>query len=458
MEDTITMTDILSRILRSWKKLLAAAVIVAILLGGFQSYRMLSLAGSPDNTPEAIESRYQTAMETYDTQKDSLTKSLENNQKLLDTKQDYEENSLLMGIDPYDAYVSSIVIGFTGINGQGAVQGSSQYQQTSAEYLVQMIRGQYIALWKNMDVATALDLPAYAQTKSKYLAEVISVEEMDGGLCAIKAVGSSADKVEELTSAVYQYFLDHQASIAASSYDHNISVISRSTTNQVDQTLIDKHNTLNAEIQAYADTVKNLQSQLDALTQPVKEAGYSAGTIAKSAITYAVLGFFLGLILGCFWICCLCIFGSRMSSSHQAEQLCGISFLGSLKIPRNIMDRFSASMSSERVWKDPDEASSYLFQQVKAHHPQGEEILVLSTLSSKQATGVETLRSALTSGGYTVSAVLDATHNPEAVEALSKSRSVILAEAVDATRLWEMKDLVSQVNHAGKQILGFVML
>lgn len=458
MEETITMTEILARIVRSWKKIGCVALVVAVLLGGFQGYRMVSQAKSPNYSPEAIEARYQTALEEYELQKKNLETNLTTQEEALAAKKEYAQDSILMAIDPYNEYVTSIVLAFTNISGEGAVQGASQYQQTGADYLVQTIRSQYVVLWQSIDLAKDLKIEQYEQVQEKYLSEVVSVTNLDGGLLSIRAVGNTANETEQLASAVYQYFMDHQATIAQSSYAHNISVVSQSTKNLVDDSLVTKHQTLETEIQSLEDTIESLNTQLDELVEPQKEAGFSTSTIIKSVLKYTVLGAVLGIVLACFWICCLCVFGSRISSSRQAEQLYHMLFLGSLKIPHNVMERFSASLANERVWRNKDQAVAYLSQQVKAQYPQGGDILVLSTLSSKQAKGVEALESALTSSGYTVSAVLDATHNPDSVQAIHKSNAVILAESLDATRMWEMRDLTSQVRSADKQLLGFVML
>lgn len=458
MEESITLNEILAKIIRYWKQVCVVSVIIAVLLGGFQTYRMITLLNSPENTPEAIEARYQAALEAYELQKHNLETNLETQEEALAAKKEYTQDSILMSIDPYNEYVTSIVLAFTNISGEGAVQGASQYQQTGADYLVQTIRSQYVVLWQSMDLTKDLKIEQYEQVQEKYLSEVVSVTNLDGGLLSIRAVGNTANETEQLASAVYQYFVDHQTTIAQSSYAHNISLVSRSTKNLVDDTLVTKHQTLETEIQSLEDTIENLNTQLDGLIEPQKETGVSTSTIIKSALKYAVLGAALGIILACFWICCLCVFGSRISSSRQAEQLYQIPFLGSLKIPHNVMERFAASLANERVWRNKDQAIVYLSQQIKSRYQQSGEILVLSTLSSKQVKEVEALKAALTSGGYTLSVVLDATHNPDSVQAIRKSDAVILAESLDTTRMWEMKDLVSQINSAGKEPLGFVVL
>ncbi len=458
MEETITMTEILARMVRGWKRICVTALVIAVLLSAFQAYRMVTQAKSPENSPEAIEERYQTAIKNYEAQKENLTKSLENQKKTLESKEKYAENSLLMALDPYDVYTTSIVFAFTDIEEDGAVQGASQYQQTGADYLLQTIRGQYIVLYNSMNLSDELGITRYAETEDKYLSEVLSVQALDGGLCSIQAVSGTAYESETLANAVYQYFLDHQTVIAHSSYPHSLSVVSETTKNQVDDALAAKHETLNTEIKSLQDTIESLDTQLNALGEPVKEEGVSTGTIVKSVVKYAVLGIVLGAVFACFWICCVSVFGSRVSSTYQMERLAELPFLGSLKTSHNILDRFANHIVGERVWPDKVQADAYLAEQMKVRCPSGEKLLVLSTLPAKKAEkGASALSELLSASGYTVNTVLDASHNPDTVQAVRQSGMILLAESVDATQMGAVQDVAAQVRGAEKQFLGFVM-
>jgi len=458
MEETITMTEILARMVRRWKKVCAAAMVTAVLLGAYQAYRMVKQAKSPENSPEAIEERYQSAIKNYEVQKENLTKSLENQKKTLEAKKEYAENSLLMAVDPYDVYTTSIVFAVTNIGGDGAVQGASQYQQTGADYLVQTIRSQYTVLYNSMDLPKDLGAARYKETEYKYLSEVLSLQSLDGGLCSIKAVGGTALESETLANAVYQYFLDHQSVIAHSSYPHSLSVVSETTKDQVDDALAAKHETLDTEIKSIQDTIEQLDAQLNDLKEPQKEEGFSTDTIIKSVVKYAALGIVLGAVFACFWICCVSVFGSRVSSTYQLERLAELPFLGSLKTPRNVLDRFANHIVGERAWSDKTQADAYLMEQIKARCPNGEKLLVLSTLSAKKAEAAASeLSELLTTSGYAVKMILDAAHNPDTVQAIRQSGTILLAESVDATQMGAVQDAAVQVRSAEKQFLGFIM-
>lgn len=455
MEETITMTEILARIVRGWKRLCAAALVFALLLAGIQSFRLLRQAKNPENAPEAIEQRYQDALESYTLEKEKLEEELAANEESLSSKQEYAADSLLMAIDPYDVYTTRIVLAFTGISENGAVQGVSQYQ-TSADYLVQTVRSQYLVLWQGVDYARDLGLARYADTLNKYLAELITVTGADGGLCSISVKGATAADAEELADAVYGYFQRLQSVVSASSYANTLSLVSRSTQNTVDDALISKHTSLDDEILSLETRIEELQAQLDGLTEPQREAGFAASALVKSAVKYALLGAVLGLVLGCFAGCCLSVFGTRISSSYQLERLASLPFLGSVRLPRSVMDRFANRLIAERSWTDAALSGAFLVSQVRPLCPDGGTLLVLSTLSEK--TDLSALTEPLTAAGFTVRTVLDAAHNPETAQAAAECGAVVLAERVDQSRMGAVADVTAALAHAGKKAVGFALV
>ena len=93
MEESITLNEIFAKIIRYWKQVCVVTVIIAVLLGGFQTYRMITLLNSPENTPEAIEARYQAALEDYEVQKYNLETNLETQEEALAAKKEYTQDT-----------------------------------------------------------------------------------------------------------------------------------------------------------------------------------------------------------------------------------------------------------------------------------------------------------------------------------------------------------------------------
>ena len=172
IEDTINLTDLLAAIIRKYKGICVSLLAFALLLGGYQAYKQISLARDPKNSPEKIEERYQAALEAYETEKENLQKTLKNQEKSLASKEEYLEKSILIQIDPYDKYVANIVFTFSDIDESAQL---FRYPNTAADYLPRKIRSQYMELWKSMDVPRDIGIARYADVEWKYLSEVVSV-------------------------------------------------------------------------------------------------------------------------------------------------------------------------------------------------------------------------------------------------------------------------------------------
>ena len=119
-EETISLQELLAAMIRAWKGILVTMLVFALLLGGYQAYRQVSLARDPENSPEKIEERYQTALEEYETETDRLQRTLGEQKALLPSKEEYLEKGLLFQIDPYDEYVTNIIFTFSDIKDESA--------------------------------------------------------------------------------------------------------------------------------------------------------------------------------------------------------------------------------------------------------------------------------------------------------------------------------------------------
>lgn len=454
MDSTVSLMDLLAAIIRKWKGILASLLVFALLLGGYQAYKQISLANDPENSPEKIEERYQTALEDYETQKENLQKTLENQEKSLKSKEEYLEKSLLLRIDPYDKYEANIVFTFTNIDESAQL---FRYPNTAADYLPKKIRSQYIELWKSMDVPRDIGIAKYADVEWKYLSEVVSVSSLEGELVSIQAVGAAASDAETLAGAIYDYFETHRDVIAAGSAQHSFALVNRTTKNVIDEALETKRESLETELENLKTSIEDSKKAIEDLAEPEREEGYSKTAIVKAVAKYAVLGAAAGVFLACLFICCWWIFANRAASSFQLEQLIGAPFLGSLRIAGNPAERLAVTVMGERSWKDMGQAEAYISQQARACFPKEGAVLLLSTLPEKLAgAGMDGLVKVLSRDGYAVTPVMDSVHNPKAVEALQACTAVVLVEMPGKSSLTAIRNSAAQVENAKKSVLGVV--
>lgn len=452
----MTLTDLLAIILRKGREVFFVGIIVALLLGGYQGYKQYKLATAPENSPEKIEERYQTALENYETQKENLQKTLKNQEKSLTSKEEYLEKSILLQIDPYNKYVANIVFAFTDIDESAQL---FRYPNTAADYLPKKIRSQYIELWKSMDVSRDIGLANYADVEWKYLSEIVSVTSLEGDLISIQAFGSTASEAEELADTIYDYFDVHRGVIAAGSAWHSFALMNRTTKNVIDEDLNTKRENLKKEIEDLKTTIENTKQSIEDLTEPTRGEGYSATVIVKSVVKYALVGAAVGAFLACVVVCCWWIFANRIVNSFQLELLSGAPFLGSLSIPNTPVERLASKVMSERSWQDSEQAASYISQQARVCFPKDGTVLLLSTLSEKKAGAkMDELVKVLAESGYQAAVVMDAIHNPLAVKSIQDCVAVIFAEMAGRSSLVDIRNTVAQVEGAKKPILGVLTI
>ena len=455
-EETISLQELFAAMIRAWKGILVTMLVFALLLGGYQAYRQISLARNPDNSSEKIEERYQTALKEYEIEKDKLQRTLNEQEISLASKEEYLEKGLLFQIDPYDEYVTNIIFTFSDIDESAE---PFRYPNTAADYLPKKIRSQYVALWNSMDVPKDIGIAKYADVEWKYFSDIISVSSLDGELITIQALGATSSDAEELASAVYKYFEAHRDAVSAGSAQHELTLVSRTTKNIIDDNLITKKQSLEAEIITLGTNVETARQAAEDLEEPTPEDGYFVMSILKAVVEYAIVGAIAGIFLACVVIACKDIFSNRAMSSFHLARTSGASFLGSLQIPHSPAERLSDAVMGERYWKDEEQAGAYITEQAKVSFPRDGKVLLLSTLPEKRAgDGMDKLVKVLSKDGYTLLPVLDALHNPKAVEAMRSCAAVALVEMVGYSRIVAVRGCAAQARDAEKRVLGFITI
>lgn len=453
-EETVSLPELLAAIIRAWKGILVTMLVFALLLGGYQAYRQVSLARNPNNSSEKIEERYQTALKDYEAEKNRLQKTLKEQETLLASKEEYLEKGLLFQIDPYDEYVTSIIFTFSDIDESGE---PFRYPNTAADYLPQKIRSQYLALWNNMDVPRDIGIAQYADIEWKYLSDIISVSSLEGELVSIQALGATSSDAEDLASAVYKYFNTHRHVVAAGSAQHELTLVSQTTKNVIDENLITKKQSLETEIATLSEDIDTTEQAIADLKTPTPEGGYSVISMFKAVVKYAIIGAAAGIFLACLAVFCKGIFVNTTMSSFHLERVSGAGFLGSLRVPQSPAERLSCAVMAERYWKDAEEAGAYIAEQAKVGFPRDGKVLLLSTLPEKRAgEGMDKLVKVLSKDGYTLLPILDALHNPKAVEAIQSCAAVVFVEMVGYSKIAAVRNCAAQVEDAKKDALGFV--
>ena len=167
----VSVRDLLFSVLYQWRKLLAAAVILAVLLGGWKLYNGLNEAAN-EETAARYEQQYQADLAQYQQQKADLEAGIADIQEDIVNQQEYLQNSVLMDVDYHNVHEATV-----------SYYISTDYQiMPGMTYQNPDLSGLILATYEAAltDSQTMASIAHDMDTQTKYLRELVEVDgELD---------------------------------------------------------------------------------------------------------------------------------------------------------------------------------------------------------------------------------------------------------------------------------------
>lgn len=192
-EEEIDLLQLCFLCLRKWKTILFVGVVCALILGGYKGAKELSKMGSAvaveaEETAEEKVTQYDATLASYKTQLELLNETFEKNR-------DYEQESIIMNMNPNDYYSGSSTYY---INTDYKIMPDKAYQDVDYSEDIAQAYHSYLS---------SSDCLSYVQSKLsekipvKYLSELIRVSGT-GRVLTIKVVGDTKERTSEILTAM----------------------------------------------------------------------------------------------------------------------------------------------------------------------------------------------------------------------------------------------------------------
>lgn len=458
MKEPISIKEIMAVVLKRGKAILCAAIALAILLGGVQGVRGLMEANNPENTAEKVAQRNEEAMADYEKQRSILQGYIDNTLYKLEEQERYNEESLLMQLDPNNEYRCHMLMAITGVD-ETAFQQVYEQEGTPVDYITARIQAQYISYWNNMDMSEEFDNNPYEGVHEKYIREVVTLEKVDEGQLFLVANAPDAETAYDLCQTAYNALVSAYETVADASYAHELVAVNTATKLGVDS-VIAKTQFINREDKVeYEQELYEYEQQMAKLKKPSRETVPTVSGAVKDAVKWAVVGGVVGFIMACAFVWLLYILSDGVETSRQAEAILEVPFFGSAAGKRDIFVRLANRFVGERQWKDRDQAVQYIAENLKSRVYGQEKIALVSTLPvPAEDTGIQMLLKVMGEQGHTVVFAGKAEENPAAIAALRESNYVILAERLGTSNRAAMLHTVEQAKQLDAQVLGFITI
>lgn len=288
-EREIEFKEFVKNFLANWKKVLLITLVCSLTFGGYKLYTGFR-AMNDGVTAQAQNDQYNTAIEKYETDKNKLQSEIDILQNTVDYQNEYTEQSVLMKINPYNEFTATI-----GYYIEAGEQNSAS--QSDASDIADSVIGDYSILAQGAQMYDYVSEKLSYDLDSWYLREIITLEsDYDANMFYINVVNADQSSCEEIANIINDYITLQQEDIDSNIGAFNITKISDSVSTIVNTELAEYQISQGQLITGYTTQLRDKKNALAALPQPVLSV-LTKGTVLKSAIKYAILGFLIGLFL-----------------------------------------------------------------------------------------------------------------------------------------------------------------
>lgn len=443
----IYLKDLLFAAMYRWRSILAAALILAFLLGGVKTvFGLSALNGNP-----AIDtSEDQTALQIYEIRKASIDQQILLLEKRIQSQQTYLSNSVLMQIDPFGFYEAHLTV-YVDTNYQ--ISPGMAYQ--NPDKTASVINGYQSALSGNQILQPLADATGI---QPQYISELITMTApINTNILVISVKYPDAAGAQKFVDLIAENLESIHAQIEQAIVPHEVRIVAQSAQPRVDATLEITQKTELDSMTTLINALKDAQDRQAALTAP----GYEPPTpsnIVKDVIIYFVIGAILGVFLAVLVFIFVHIASDKVYSARTLRNRTGIKVLGCVNstLQKNPLDRWLRKLEGRNT-SDIQSQSSLLAVNIRNRCVQAKHLLVISEAdASAKAPIVQALRETLS--GVQVDDCGSLLQDKSALEALAICDSVLLVAQCNHSQYANLKQEMAIISDCGKQLVGCVLL
>lgn len=415
---TIYLKDLFFGVLYQWKWLVIAALIGGILLGGLE---LLTGSASATLNPVTLTPEQQLKI-------DQLEKNLERTNRLIEAQSTYLEESVLISLDPYNTYTSTVYLCVTA-------------KDTLQDLSISALRSAYAHL---ASAQVLEQISQEAEMDLRYFRELISINISDNTL-TVTVRGST----QENAHAIAQAFLD-----AAQAFWSNDPQLAETNHSQfllfdngakTDTGLYDTQNTAHQKLTTLKNSAVSIETELK------KHAPTELTTGAAEPLLFAAVGAAAGFCAVAVLACLTYLTSNKLYSSQLLQDRTGLYILGCLKgKKRNAIDTWLQKLEGRTLVNRPDAVAANI-----ANRGKQQKLLLLGSFDSAHVADLKTQLQQL-QVSYTLCS--DPAQTAQTIHAISQCDAAILVETCGKSLYPQVAQCKATLEQYEKPILGCVVI
>ena len=464
----VSLPRLLLLTFRSWRSMLAAGLILAILLAGMKVMREYSNRSVSNEAHE----EYLAQMAMYDASVQAYSSAIERFQTKIDAKQNYFNDSVLMQINPHQECVSSVsmVVRTPGL--ENADETKSDAAQTESGSIV---NASNVVHAYNDFIKNGISYESFAQELGvpeqsvRELVLVIVDQFHFSSVFQIQARSADMDFSARLMDYILQQIEEKKGAFRDTLGEYELNVVSRNEETVVDTVLLQQQTDLQNTIATMQRNLQTSQTALKELIKPTEATGASMKQILKHGIKYGVVGMAGGIFLMILLHVIRILMKGRILTDDELNVAYGLRNIitlpagASRREPRSFIDRFVEKLVSDAPDMSSAAANDVLIAKVE-NLSAADEIRKVLLVGTVGGTRLESFANRLSkrakeSGSpITFEASADIDKDAEAVRRLRTADACIVVEEVGETAYRDAAEVIELLLASGKPVLGTVYL
>ena len=464
----VSLPRLLLLTFRSWRSMLAAGLILAILLAGMKVMREYSNRSVSNEAHE----EYLAQMAMYDASVQSYSSAIERFQTKIDAKQNYFNDSVLMQINPHQECVSSVsmVVRTPGL--ENADETKSNAAQTESGSIV---NASNVVHAYNDFIKNGISYESFAQELGvpeqsvRELVLVIVDQFHFSSVFQIQARSADMDFSARLMDYILQQIEEKKGAFRDTLGEYELNVVSRNEETVVDTVLLQQQTDLQNTIATMQRNLQTSQTALKELIKPTEATGASMKQILKHGIKYGVVGMAGGIFLMILLHAIRILMKGRILTDDELNVAYGLRNIitlpagASRRETRSFIDRFVEKLVSDAPDMSSAAANDVLIAKVE-NLSAADEIRKVLLVGTVGGTRLESFANRLSkrakeSGSpITFEASADIDKDAEAVRRLRTADACIVVEEVGETAYRDAAEVIELLLASGKPVLGTVYL
>ena len=449
-EQEIDLKDLLFYIVKRWRSIFLVAVIFAILIGGYKLSKGVLKSQDEQYRINLLES-YNSNLKNYQKTKEGYVKKIYTLTKDIDYEEEYEKNSVLFQLDPYNKWVAKTDI-FVKIDRENDVNNFVDPADSLVKAYTAIIKSdsslEEACKENNIDI--------------RYLRELINVEaDYNGNMISVTVTYKDGEGAQQILDKILESVKASRKEVESNLRTHSIIFMNGETSMVADQTFAKRKK---ERIDSLTELQKNLeetQLALDDLKEPQTPIDMSFKGVIKSTFKYCVMGGAFGIFLSGLFLCVIYVIDPKLRSSDEFISRFGIKILG--EYPKEEKKR---KFSGIDKWLNKIEGKEtfsreYVLKRVIAsisiYTEKDQTVLLTGTTELDLLKNVENeIKDNFNKLNLEMGA--DMNRTPETLIRLRDIDSIILVEKCGVSKYKDIERQIETIYSLNKKIIGCIIL